>query len=717
MRNKFLFLLAVLFTTPALAAYQPPCGTAGEIQDNNSGYCGAYSASAAASYIGALTTSTSAGGDLSGTYPSPVFDLTKTHTWTAAQTVGTSSASGSGITIVNPGPLSGSSSTSNYLNVTATLPAVPTAGNQTAVSYQITTAGSAAFEQRAFTVNLAPGYTGSARNRAGHFVNGVAGTGVLGWQVGSANYALYNTTSGTTTGNNVGNYTNVLGSSSLNLGTYTTANNASAGNNVAVAGFALNGAFNIGGLFALQGSSAPTINQSAALIANNGAVAAPSFVALDNGSEAFRVNNGGKVGIGQASPAVSLDIGSKTDAVLLPVGTTAQRPTPSVGMIRYNSTVPQFEGYSAGAWSALGGGGSGSGTVNSGVAQQVAYYATTGSAVSGNANFVSTAAGAVGIRNTAPIADIEVSTSGAQDGSIMLNTQVIDADTTTSGLFVVQPLQNGIAVNAWGIEGYVPLADGTMDPGIVPHGDLHFNRFSAGDVFFNEGGGGAYFGNSLQFFNASTAFPMTMGAVLNGIIGGADFIINAQNGGTGSGGNNNGGSIYLNGGNSTGTGSSKVKISVAPYGSTGTAVRTSTLKFTFGGDGSLELGTGTTNKWGNSRLALTGGTAIATSDWALSGWGAHAPVSAVSGNDSRGTVTVTTSALDTPSANPTITLTFKDGTWSAAPYAVSGMNDGSTGSVAATGCSTTATTLRITYAGTPLAVTAKTYIFNYQVII
>lgn len=40
----------------------------------------------------------------------------------------------------------------------------------------------------------------------------------------------------------------------------------------------------------------------------------------------------------------------------LPVGTTAQRPgSPATGMIRYNSSISSFEGYSSGAWSSLGG--------------------------------------------------------------------------------------------------------------------------------------------------------------------------------------------------------------------------------------------------------------------------------------------------------------------------------------------------------------------------
>jgi hypothetical protein len=44
-----------------------------------------------------------------------------------------------------------------------------------------------------------------------------------------------------------------------------------------------------------------------------------------------------------------------TTAAGLPVGTTAQRPTGTVGQIRYNSTLGQFEGFGT-AWSGIGGG-------------------------------------------------------------------------------------------------------------------------------------------------------------------------------------------------------------------------------------------------------------------------------------------------------------------------------------------------------------------------
>ena len=66
-----------------------------------------------------------------------------------------------------------------------------------------------------------------------------------------------------------------------------------------------------------------------------------------------------RVGILNASPDVSLDVGSATDAVHVPVGTTAQRPTGANGYFRYNSDDAQFEGYADGAWGAIAGGGGG----------------------------------------------------------------------------------------------------------------------------------------------------------------------------------------------------------------------------------------------------------------------------------------------------------------------------------------------------------------------
>ena len=63
-----------------------------------------------------------------------------------------------------------------------------------------------------------------------------------------------------------------------------------------------------------------------------------------------------RVGILNAAPDVSLDVGSATDAVHMPTGTTAQRPgSPAAGYFRYNTTLGKFEGYTD-EWGSIGGG-------------------------------------------------------------------------------------------------------------------------------------------------------------------------------------------------------------------------------------------------------------------------------------------------------------------------------------------------------------------------
>ena len=75
-----------------------------------------------------------------------------------------------------------------------------------------------------------------------------------------------------------------------------------------------------------------------------------------HGAGGVLIANGGNVGIKSAIPKTSLDIGS-TDAVVVPVGTTGQRPgSAAAGMFRYNSTEGKFEGYTT-EWGEIGGGG------------------------------------------------------------------------------------------------------------------------------------------------------------------------------------------------------------------------------------------------------------------------------------------------------------------------------------------------------------------------
>lgn len=114
------------------------------------------------------------------------------------------------------------------------------------------------------------------------------------------------------------------------------------------------------------------------------------------------------------------------------------------------------------------------------------------------------------------------------------------------------------------------------------------------------------------------------------------------------------------------------------------------------------------------RIYADDDTALTTTDYAISaGWGGTATKGITSGSrDTRGTLTVTAngSGLGT---NPTITITFKDGAYAAAPFAIV-VQSGGTGTKEIPTYTTTSTTLTITRATTPVA--GSTYIYSWQVI-
>jgi hypothetical protein len=64
-------------------------------------------------------------------------------------------------------------------------------------------------------------------------------------------------------------------------------------------------------------------------------------------------NNTSKIGMHVTDPDCALEIGG-TDAMSVPVGTTAQRPTARAGMIRYNSTINSGEVSNGSAWIGFG---------------------------------------------------------------------------------------------------------------------------------------------------------------------------------------------------------------------------------------------------------------------------------------------------------------------------------------------------------------------------
>ena len=83
-------------------------------------------------------------------------------------------------------------------------------------------------------------------------------------------------------------------------------------------------------------------------IVRKGLVVANTVLVVDGSND--------RVGVNTASPSVSLEIAAN-DAILIPIGNTAQRPASANGSFRYNTDNNEFEGYANGEWGAIGGGG------------------------------------------------------------------------------------------------------------------------------------------------------------------------------------------------------------------------------------------------------------------------------------------------------------------------------------------------------------------------
>ena len=81
-----------------------------------------------------------------------------------------------------------------------------------------------------------------------------------------------------------------------------------------------------------------------------------------NGNTTLGNASGDTITLNAATAAVPNNLNfSGTGTITVPVGTTGQRPSPTSGMIRYNTTENSFEGYAAGAWGSIGGGATGAG--------------------------------------------------------------------------------------------------------------------------------------------------------------------------------------------------------------------------------------------------------------------------------------------------------------------------------------------------------------------
>ena len=91
-----------------------------------------------------------------------------------------------------------------------------------------------------------------------------------------------------------------------------------------------------------------------------------------------------------------------TGTLTVPVGTTAQRPSPVAnGSIRYNTTTSSFEGYGASGWAGIGGGGGAKGGGSDAVFYENGQTVTTSYTLSANTNAMS--AGPITINSSATV--------------------------------------------------------------------------------------------------------------------------------------------------------------------------------------------------------------------------------------------------------------------------------------------------------------------------
>jgi hypothetical protein len=131
--------------------------------------------------------------------------------------------------------------------------------------------------------------------------------------------------------------------------------------------------FAIGGTFSATGNLS-ALNISTANVTATGAgsftgnVSAGNFSTAGNSAVTGNSNVGGILTVtGNAAVGGNLTVTGSgsfaaTSALKIPVGTTAQQPSPVTGQIRFNSDINQYEGYFASAWGQLGGGATGGGS-------------------------------------------------------------------------------------------------------------------------------------------------------------------------------------------------------------------------------------------------------------------------------------------------------------------------------------------------------------------
>jgi hypothetical protein len=257
------------------------------------------------------------------------------------------------------------------------------------------------------------------------------------------------------------------------------------------------------GLFYLGTGDAATIG-----FVRGGSATDASLTFRTNAAERMRITDTGLVGIG-GTPTVSLDVGFKTDAIRMPVGTTAQRPTGASGLFRMNSTTGAPEWYDSlsSTWVSF----------YDRPQYSVDYLVVAGGGGGGGANGGNSSPGA-----------------GGGAGGLL----------TGSGLTVSKGTQYTITIGAGGAGGGPGASRGTSGANTV------FASYTA------VGGGGGGPGSGLGYYDGLSGGSGGGGGVYG--VGGAGTSGQGYAGGTGStlpmcGGGGGAGGVGYNGGSASGT--------------------------------------------------------------------------------------------------------------------------------------------------------------------
>jgi YVTN family beta-propeller protein len=153
-----------------------------------------------------------------------------------------------------------------------------------------------------------------------------------------------------------------------------------------------------------------------------------NFTIYDQTNSASRlsINSSGNVGIGATSPVSSLDLSQKNDALALPGGSNAQRPTGGSlvnGEIRYNNTGSgSIEAYYNSTWNTLGGGG-GTPAGSNGQVQ----FNNAGAFGASSSFYWDNTNGRLGIGTTAPAAPLSVA------GEVQVGSSGLSCSSATAG--------------------------------------------------------------------------------------------------------------------------------------------------------------------------------------------------------------------------------------------------------------------------------------------